>query len=133
MTEARVFVVNEPIRNVEGRWGRAIDLTPAERHGRLIFLSAAGRPPEDLRPIVDQMWDLLVDFDPAQDFLLPIGDLRLISYASAIVGYLTGGDYRLLNWDGRDRTYEIVAACPFDRNEDPETTGDDQPEEDECV
>jgi len=115
----KVFVVNEPLKRIPGsaEYGRAIDLRPAEPFGELIFLSAAGEPPLDPQGWWPEMAKRLLDFNPDEDFLLPIGHPALIAAAASIIGgYDVAGVFgpsacdnlNVLVWRGRELGY---AAC----------------------
>lgn len=103
---ARVFVVNEPSKD-DG--SRTMDISPASDHGELVFLCPAGNPPLDLRPMVDQMKNLLKDFS-SEDFLLPVGHPMLIAVAGALAARASGGRIKMLLWKGRDSCYRPVVA-----------------------
>lgn len=107
----RVYVVNEPLRKDPdtGTFGRSLNLSPAREHGELTFLLPAGRIANDVRAVVRSLRDGLKDFTP-KDFLLLVGDLRAIAWASAIAADIADGKINILQWDSRRSRYDIVPA-----------------------
>lgn len=107
----RVFVVNEPLkRDLEtGAWNRTMDLTPAERHGELVFLLPPGNGPRDPRPIIDTLHNVLETFTE-HDFLLPVGHPLYIAWAAAIAADKTNGTLRMLVWEKTSQSYRPVTA-----------------------
>lgn len=120
----RVFVINEPTQRADnGASERKIDLTPAEEFGELVFLFNGSKVPGDPRPVVDELWDRLSDYTPA-DFVLPVGHPVLIAWASAIAAAAAGGRLTLLHWDRAHRLYRPRQAVLWEnRLDDPDNAG----------
>ena len=111
--KSRVFVVNEPLKRDPdtGAFGRAINLDPAKEHGELVFMLPPGKLPRDPQAVISDLQAAfeLEDFT-VNDYLVLVGDLRAIAWASAIAAQRTGGWLSVLQWDGQRRRYDIVRA-----------------------
>jgi hypothetical protein len=55
-------------------------------------------------PVLDQLRVALADFNPTQDYLLPIGDPLVMVVAAAIVAR-RNRFFKLLKWDRFTRSY----------------------------
>lgn len=99
----RVFVVNEPRRRHDGS---AIDISPAEEYGTLVFLLPPGSSLDHAATIV-ALERGLADFAPG-DTLLPLGDMTACVIAASIVAARTDGSYAVLRWNDTIRRYARV-------------------------
>jgi hypothetical protein len=128
----KVFVVNEPLKRIPGSsaYGRAIDLRPAEVFGELVYLAPAGEPPLDPFGWWPEMAKKLLDFNPAEDFLLPVGHPALITAAASIIGAYCGTTQKycinILVWRGRELGY---VACQIPLLPNPEPQGESHAQE----
>jgi hypothetical protein len=97
---SRVFVVNEPVLKRDGETIRHLDLTDAERYGKLLHLTPPGSPLTIADVIVSGFSTSLADFGP-NDYLLAVGHPAMIAWAAAIAARNAGGRIRVLAWTGR--------------------------------
>lgn len=106
-----VFITNQPMKysREHESYTLAVDLRPAERFGKMIFLTEAGEPAED-GEWLPMMQELLRKFNPLTDYLLPVGHPMLIVAASAIVGAQGATSVRILRWSrsARDYTPQLI-------------------------
>lgn len=108
----RVFVVQQPMkRDSRGGWHKIMDLSPAEKFGRFIFVT--GHPgnifTNTLPTIINHMRAVLKDFDDG-DFILPTGEPVAIAAVAMIAAQANGGRVKFLKWNGLDRSYEPVTV-----------------------
>jgi hypothetical protein len=90
-----------------GKWVDKFDLSPAAHFGELTYLLPPGNIPKDLTITMSRLEEAMCDFDPEQDFLLPIGDPVAISAAAAVAYDMSGvGQFHVLKWDRRHQQYE---------------------------
>lgn len=112
-----VFVVQEQHRfdHSIGRLVPKFDLSPAEQHGRLVYLLSPTASPFSLGSVdtpgtvLAELMDKLQQFGD-DDHLLLIGNPVLIGVATAIAADCNDGRVRLLQWSGKDRRYISVSA-----------------------
>lgn len=98
MKNSRVFVVNEPLRREEnGFRTRFMDISSAAEYGKMVFMLPAGSLPTDPSPSIATLSEYLADFT-ASDYLLPVGDIRAITWAAALAARSSGGTLRILEW-----------------------------------
>ncbi len=104
-----VYVVHEPRRldKTTQTWRQVHDVRPAEEFGELKWLVAGGQAVHDPVALVEQLTEGLQGFQ-ATDYLLPIGDPKLIAMAAAIAARRTDGSLNLLEWRGAERRYRVV-------------------------
>ncbi|HEY6327444.1 MAG TPA: hypothetical protein VIW73_13150 [Candidatus Cybelea sp.] len=102
-----VYIVNAPSR--AGSDGRvSIDLRPAERFGRLRYLTEPG----DDHPRGDEVQDLIDELERGlagftqDDFLVPVGHPAIIGVACTIAAAASGGRVTMLRWNRTLRRYE---------------------------
>lgn len=103
----KVYVVNEPLRkdDATGAVKPAVDVSPAEDFGTLVFLLAPGRVPRDPVALIDLLRAGLLHFTK-DDFLLPVGDLVACCIATALVA--RERPFNLLRWDAVRRRYSAT-------------------------
>lgn len=106
----RVFVVQEPVKEADGGFRRAIDLSPARRFGELVFLLPPGRPPLDPEATLRVMRAKLHDYRADVDYLVTTGNPLLIAWASALAARAGGGQVTILYWQPRERSYDPINA-----------------------
>lgn len=83
------------------------NLTPALKYGEVIMLSFKDHPLWDLtlgRQAVLGMKKLLEDYDPTQDYILPLGDPLAIGITFALVA-IKHGRVRVLKFDRQNFSY----------------------------
>lgn len=108
----RVFVVQQTHRaDPSGQLVPKYDLSPAERHGELIYLLSPTARPWRPEPIVIELRQKLADYRAEQDSILLVGNPILLGLACAIASEMDGGRLVLLQWDGRRKEYVGVGAC----------------------
>ena len=93
---SRVFV----IQGDEDRF----NLDPARRFGELFFVldskDSVFRPEDTLLKMSQRLSGFTKD-----DYILPLGNPCLIGMSTAIVADLTGGEFSMLQWLGREKEY----------------------------
>src|SRR5262245_28549877 len=107
---SRVFVVQQPAKlNRDGEWKPIFDIRPARMFGRLVFVTL--RPGniylDTLPTIVAHMRNVLGDYGD-DDFILPTGEPVAIAAACAIAAQANEGRLKLLKWDRRAKSYQVV-------------------------
>lgn len=99
---AKVFVVQET----------PFDFRPAEAYGEVVFMSADRH--HDFHNIVNSeanellLADLrrkLRDYDPEQDYLVPVGSPYVSAAVFWLLGHLGIRRVNILRWDNINRTY----------------------------
>lgn len=80
------------------------DLSAAREFGELTECLPPGNIPRELSATAARLRRALADFDPAQDYLLAIGDPIAIAMA-VLVADRAGGSVRVLKWDRRQERY----------------------------
>ena len=106
----RVYIPQEPVKKGEdGGLVRSFNLSPAAAFGELVFVYPADKPGLDPAPTLRVVQAALANFGP-NDYLLPVGNMRLIAWCAAIAARKCGGTLRLLDWDGRERVYVPTTA-----------------------
>ena len=101
-----VFVINEPLKKIDGKWAPRVDLRPAAEHGSIIHCLAPGPITMGPEPIISTFQQSFVDID-TEDFLLPVGDPVAMVIAGAVAGRLTN-QFKILRWNGHNRRYTIM-------------------------
>lgn len=106
---ARVFVPQEPVKKGrDGEWIRQFDLSSAAEYGELIFVCPPSKPsldPESSMPSIRVAMD---DFGP-DDYLLPVGSMRLIVWCTALAS-IKVDKLKVLEWDSGARRYVATTA-----------------------
>lgn len=105
----RVFVVQQPAKLDRGEWKPIFDIRPARMFGKLTFVTL--RPGnvylDTLPTVMAHVRSVLKDFNDS-DFILPTGEPLLIAVAAAVAAQANGGRLKLLKWDRRARSYQVV-------------------------
>ena len=105
MTQARVIVVQQPMKRDGGAERPAFDFTTAREYGVVEILAPNGKhilTPDVFRSMLE---DGLAEFDPEKDFVIPVGDYSVLFY----VGMLLGQRFsriRILRWVPGHRAYQ---------------------------
>lgn len=102
--EAIVYVTQIPARLEGGMWTPTIDLTPASEHGQVKVLLPSGLNFHAAHPVITQLREGMADYNPHNDFLLPLGDPLVMAAAAALLGR-AHGRFTMLKWDRFTRTY----------------------------
>lgn len=110
----KVYVINEPMKWSKPlrMMSRAIDISPAERYGQLVFLLPPGNIEVDDPKILEQLHAGLSTFGPL-DYLLPIGHPIAIGYACSIATARTKGRIKQLHWIEFDHAYRVIEANTY--------------------
>ncbi len=87
---------------------RPMDLTDAERYGRLVEVLGPTAKPWD--PDAIEEMDRALAGSSADDWLLAVGNPTMIAIAAAALGSLHGG-INVLQWQSRSRRYEAVRVA----------------------
>lgn len=107
---SRVFVCQEPIHKKHGRSVRRIDLTPAEKYGKIVFVTHWSDT-KDIGPSADALtWKIrraLRGFTE-HDYIVPLGDPTVIKLVGIIAAEISGGRYRVLQWDNKSMRYDVI-------------------------
>lgn len=104
----RVFVVQQPavFDRTTRQFVPKYDLSPAARHGQLVFILGPGSIFKDrLAQATHQIAKVLESFTE-HDSILAVGDPVAIAASVLIAGERTGGKIRLLKWDRLSSAYE---------------------------
>lgn len=104
----RVFAVQKPARFDKelGRFVPMYDFSPAEAHGRLVFILGPGNILQHrMSQALTQIRHVLTTYT-AQDFIIAVGDPVAIAASVMIAAERTGGVVNLLKWDRLTRAYE---------------------------
>lgn len=108
MNRGRVFVVQRPAyfdRERRG-WVNKYDLTPAEKHGEIVFLLRPGNIYRDrLESAVRHLERELTDYGP-DDHILAVGDPVAIAMTVMVAARQTGGRVSLLKFDRMTEAYD---------------------------
>lgn len=115
-----VYVVQESVRrDPQTRELMPVhDLAPAQVFGDVqVLLSPSAMPFGHTEGIVRELHDKLAKFDPAQDWILPMGNPVLIGWAMAIATEYGEGRVRALVWNSRTKRYTPTDAQIFDCHE----------------
>lgn len=100
----KVFVVCEPLKNINGVLSKAMDLTPALEFGDIEILLPHAQSLMVTVPTVRALKEKLKDFSD-MDYILPIGDPVLMSTVAMIAGDRNSGRVKFLKWDKRNSKY----------------------------
>jgi hypothetical protein len=102
-----VYVVQEPVKRVNGEVVPSMDLSPALAYGELDFLLPGSNISLAPAPMVRALRKKLLSFTD-NDHLLAVGSPSAIATAAAVAASLNRGRFTLLQWDRREgRYYEI--------------------------
>lgn len=106
MIDRVVYVVQNPVKRVEGELRPRVDLRPAQAFGRIRILAEHNVSSADATApaAMEALKEGLRNYRP-QDYLLLVGDPALIGWATAIAAKQTGGLVRILKWERERREY----------------------------
>jgi len=99
-----VYCITEPIRMEYGEPVPLFDLTPAAKYGDIRFLLQHNSSVLNTVPLVRALKEKLENFSE-EDYILPVGDPVVIGLVSAICSAKTGGVFKFLRWDKKERSY----------------------------
>ncbi len=114
-----VYVIND---GGSERQARSKDLSPAARFGTLTLVSKKFLYPSDLDDDGHMNQELMTPiglaarkFNPAIDYLLPIGDLiQVLQFVALVVSAQPEGpEIRVLRWDREQEDYYVVNLRQF--------------------
>jgi hypothetical protein len=98
----------------------SFDLSQAEDFGKPVVIWAPTQQAYgDTTQLVLQARRVLADFNPDEDYLLPVGDPALMCIAAAEVSFVTEGMFKLLKWDRRAGQYGGYRVVAVDTNVQP--------------
>ena len=93
------------------------DFSQAEDFGKLVPIWAPGQQAwGDTAQLVLMARRVLAEFNPDEDFLLPIGDPALMCIAAAEASFVTEGLFKILKWDKRTGQYGGYRVVAVDTN-----------------
>ena len=105
---SRVFVVQRPAYYDKERkgWVNKYDLSPAAKHGELIFLLGPGNIYRDkLSGAINQLREAMANYGEG-DHILAIGDPVAIAASVMVAAQNNGGRVSLLKFDRMDNSYD---------------------------
>lgn len=102
-----VYVVQEPVKKVDGHIKRSMNLNPAKEYGELMIVLPSGPVMLHPIPMLRELKSALRNFCE-EDHLLLIGDPIAIGAAVALAAHFTGGKVSTLRWDKFSRSYDRV-------------------------
>lgn len=106
---SKVYVVQNPHRQVNGKLVPTFNLDPAKKHGELVFLLSPSARPFQSEHVVGVLREGLKEYS-SDDYLLLIGNPALIGMATAIAAHFNDGSVKLLQWDGVRGEYNAVSV-----------------------
>ena len=80
------------------------DVSPAAMFGDIEYLLGPRAAPWNLKPVIDELEQKLVDFND-DDYLLCMGNPVLMCVAASIALLSNDGRAKMLQWSGKDRKY----------------------------
>ena len=96
------------------------DFSQAEDLGKLIPIWEPGQQAYgDTSMLVAMARRKLAEFNPDEDYLLPIGDPALMCIAAAEVSLVTDGFFKILKWDRRNGPHGGYRVVAIDTNAQP--------------
>lgn len=113
MAKGKVFVVQMG-RKIDPETGEAVDkfdLTPAKRWGELVPVVSPAAKPFDADKLIEKMYYVLDGFND-NDYILPVGNVSIISMTVAVASQLNSGKVKLLQWDAKSHTH-VPVICHF--------------------
>ena len=89
------------------------DISDAKRYGDIVYLLETPNRQAALDPhkFVSSISSRLVDYNPTEDYILPIGDPIAIGVVTAIAAEFGHSKVNLLYWDRRIEKYSPVLFC----------------------
>lgn len=100
----KVYVVQEPIRFVDGVPTPTVDLSPASAYGDIEVVLPHGNVPLSPNPLVQSLRRGLKDFTN-QDYILPTGDPAATTIACCVAATFNRGQFKLLKWNKQTQSY----------------------------
>ena len=101
---SNVYCIVEPIRMEYGEPVPLFDLTPAAKYGEIKFLLKNNSSILNTVPLVRALKEKLSEYTK-DDYILPVGDPVIIGLVSAMISEKTGGVFKVLKWDKKERVY----------------------------
>lgn len=108
---SRVFVVQNQ-HHFDNRTSQLVpkfNFETAYAYGDLKFLLSPTAAPFQLDGIIQQLHENLADFSE-DDYLLLVGNPVLIGITVAIAADSTGGNVKMLQWNGKEQRYLPIEA-----------------------
>lgn len=96
-------------RNGDGSWSPRFDLSCAAQFGSLEFVFGHGQVALLGSAAGQSAAERLRDFDPENDYVLPVGDTVLVGIVFAELAR-AGHRIRALRWDQNSRRYDVVTV-----------------------
>lgn len=85
------------------------NMLPARDWGHIEYvMDHTGPMWKNMPQAVEQAMVKLANFNPDEDYILPLGDPVAIAIATMVVGKLTGGRFQILKWDRQECDYYVV-------------------------
>lgn len=107
-----VYVVQMPAKRTgPATWEDKYDLSPAEAYGELKRLLPYGnlsRSPGKLNKAFSDVFEQLQSFNPAEDYILPLGDPIACSLTFICLQNIIG-PVRVLKYDRRKNKYDVYS------------------------
>lgn len=101
-----VYVIHEPVKWNGNKMIKQVSLKPAEMFGSVkIIFPGTDRPPPPFEACA-VLRKALSNFT-ADDYLVVLGDMDLVIWASLVAMLKVNGNLRLLKWNSRDRRYDL--------------------------
>lgn len=93
----KVYVIQKPMKRDGSRVKPAFDFSAAEKYGEIEVLAPNGRNVIATPELRDSIFERLKRFDPAEDYIIPVGDYALIFMIGLVLGERFG-KVRILRW-----------------------------------
>jgi hypothetical protein len=103
-----VYVTQEPVVFENGQRRMKFDIRPATAYGDIVFLNPDGPISYAAGPMLLNMREQLRDFDPAEDYILPVGDPAIMVATGFLLHSMGWNWFRLLKWDHHTRRYTAI-------------------------
>ena len=87
------------------------DLEPARRYGELTYLTTRGYNPHYVDRLMFELTEKLREFNPAEDYYLPVGQL-FINMAALYILAQWHDKIPVLYWDAKNEKYVTVKFSP---------------------
>ena len=110
---SKVYVVQSTRKRDQrdGSFKPKFDLEPAKTWGELVELVSPTAKPFNAQVLIDEMREKLKDFSD-EDYLLPIGNVTIISMAVTLAQEQNNGRVKLLQWSGTNQSH-VSIQCDF--------------------
>lgn len=105
--EARVFVIQQPMKRVGNDERPAFDFSAAKIYGDVQIIAPNGKQiltPDVFREFLRAQ---LHDFDPGKDFIIPAGDYSVIFMVGMLIGDMHG-HAMILRWVPSALSYQPI-------------------------